>query len=222
MELTQEIAYLVGFIGGDGNLSERRTALIDKNLEFHKTVLRKKFEKAFGIVPIISPMKTRKGRTTYRSRVNSKEIHAMFSENLRIPIRNKTFEMKTPQEITDSSKEIFSEYIKGWMDAEGWVTTKTTIRKTKTYVYPKIAFNVANKCIRDELVAMLRKIGIEPSIWKSGNMLGFQIIGFEKVNRYEELVGFEHPDKIRKLHILFARGQTRPTMRRTMGCNTVR
>src|SRR3989338_2912267 len=166
MELTPEIAYLAGFIGGDGNLSERRISLIDKNLEFHETALRNKFKKSFGIVPIISPMKTIKGATTYRSRVNSKEIYAFFSEKLRIPIKNKTFEMQTPREIMDSDKEIFSEYIKGWIDAEGWVTTKQTIRKSKTYVYPKVAFNVANRCIRDELVEMLRKIGIEPSVWK--------------------------------------------------------
>ncbi len=204
MEITPEISYLVGFIGGDGNLSERRTTLIDKNLEFHENVIRKKFKEAFGTVPVISPMKTRKGMTTYRSRVNSKDVYLFFSEQLGIPTRRKTFEMQTPKDIMNSSQEIFSEYIKGWMDAEGWVTTKKVPRKTKTYTYPKVAFNVANENIRNELVGMLRKIGIEPSIWKSGNMFGLQIIGLEKVSRYKELVGFEHPDKIRKLNILLA------------------
>lgn len=204
MELTPEVAYLSGFIGGDGNLSERRTTLIDKSLEFHENVIRKKFKNSFGIVPVISPMKTRKGITTYRSRVNSKMVHLFFSEQLKIPIRRKTFDMQTPKAIVNSSQEIFSEYIKGWMDAEGWVTTKQTMRKSKTYVYPKVAFNVANRCIRDELVGMLRSMGIEPSIWKTGNMFGFQIIGFGKVSRYKELVGFEHPDKILKLNTLLA------------------
>jgi len=200
MELTPELSYIIGLIGGDGNLSEKRTTITDKNFEFHETVIRNKFKKTFVIIPIISPMKTKKGKITYRSRINSKTAHKIFSEEFHLQTnKNKTFSMRTPTEIMNARKEIFSEYIKGWMDAEGWVTTKKVKRKNKTYMYPRIAFNVSNENIRNELVLLLNNLGINPSIWKSGKMFGFQIIGVEKVKKYKEFVGFEHPDKIKKL-----------------------
>ena|SRR3989338_3504522 len=202
--MNPEISYLTGLIGGDGNLSEKRISIIDENIEFHQKVIKNLFEKAFGVTPVISPMKTVKGKITYRSRINSKKVFTYFKNDLRIPDKEKTFLMKTPYQVMNSSIKVRAAYIRGWMDSEGWVTNKTVKKPNKKYTYPKIGFHVANKTIRDEIDFLLRSMEIKPSCWRYKNMYGLQIIGFEKVNMFMDKIGFMHPDKILK-HSAFLR-----------------
>lgn len=226
-KITPDIAYLIGLVGGDGSVTENKKLkryevfVIDNCLKFHVTTIKPMFEKLFEVKVSINKMKTKKGETTYRTRVYSKNV-VRFFENLGIPLNNKTFVMKTPPVIFQSSSKVKSAYTRGWMDAEGWVTTKKIDRPNKVYTYPKVGFQVANKNIRDDISSLLRDFDINVSTWKSKNMFGLQIIGFEKVTKYLEKIGFNHPLKILKAQNLPVWGQTRPTMRRTMGCNTVR
>ena len=86
----------------------------------------------------------------------------------------------------------------------------------------RIGFHVSNKNIRDDIVKLIQRFGVEPSIWRYKNMYGLQIIGFEKVKNYLERIGFNHPDKVKKAQNLPIWDQTRPTMVMTMGCDPER
>lgn len=221
IKLFPELAYTIGLIGGDGTIECRnggyRISVTDECFEFHQTVIKPLFEKLFSKKAVISKVS---GKNSFRTRVASKEVVEVY-KRFGVPLNEKTFCMKTPKTVFNS-KENSIEYLKGWMDAEGWVTLKTVKRKAKTYTYPKIAFHVANKNIRNDLVKILKLVGITPSIWKYKNMFGFQIIGFDKVKFYLDVAGFRNPAKLLKAQNLPAWGKTRPTMVGTMRCNAER
>ncbi len=215
--ITPIFAYTIGLIGGDGAITENpksreyRISITDKCLEFHQKIIKPRLEKLFQGRIVISSLKTKKGKITYRTRLCSKQAVEIYKK-LQIPTKDKTFFMKTPKPIFSSSNDTIKEYLRGWMDSEGWITIKKVKRTNKTYTYPRIGFHVSNKIIRDDIVKLLQRFGVNPSIWKYKNMFGFQIIGFKKVKKYLENVGFNHPDKIRKAQNLPIWVQTRPTM----------
>lgn len=225
--ITPIFAYTLGLIGGDGTITENpktgeyRISVIDCCLEFHQNIIKPRFEKLFPVKIVTSSIKTKKGGTTYRTRLCSKQVVEIYKK-MEIPTKNKTFCMKTPKPIFNSSKNSIKEYIKGWMDSEGWVTNKKVKKPNKTYIYPRIGFQVSNKQIRDDIVILLQRFGVNPSVWKYKNMYGLQIIGFDKVRKYLKQIGFNHPDKILKARNLQAWNQTRPTMTGTMRCDSVR
>lgn len=206
-QMTPELAYAFGIIGGDGTFSEKenRISVTDECYRFHEIVLKPLFEKLFDKKVSIEKMTTKKHNTTFRTRFCSNEAIQIF-KSFGMPSKDKTFTVRTPEIIFSSSAEIQSEYIKGWMDAESWISTKKTIRATKSYSYPRIAFQVANEKIRDELVKLLQGLGINLSLWKYKNMRGFQIVGFEKVDIYLSKIGFRHPNKLIQIHNLAGRG----------------
>lgn len=225
--ITPIFAYTIGLIGGDGTITENpktyeyRISIIDQCFEFHQKVIKPKLEKIFPCKIVISSVKTKKGEITYRTRICSKHAIEVYKK-LQVPTKNKTFNMKTPKPIFGSSKDVIREYIKGWMDAEGWVTIKKVKRIHKTYNYPRIAFHVSNRAIRDDITKLMQRFGVNPTIWRYKNMYGLQITGHKKVRKYLEEIGFNHPDKIRKAQNLPVWDQTRPTMVGTMGCDSER
>lgn len=222
--ITPIFAYTIGLIGGDGTLTknkktgEYRISVIDNCFEFHTNVIKPAFQNVFKGKVVISKIKTKKGNITHRTRICSKELVELYKK-LGVPIHNKTFGMKTPTVILNSSNKVVAEYIKGWMDSEGWVTVKKVKRPNKSYIYPRIAFHVSNRAIRDDINKLLQRFGVKPSIWKYKKMYGLQIIGFDKVKKYLDRVGFNHPNKIQKAQNLPVWDQTRPTMAGTMRCD---
>ena len=202
--ISPKVAYLVGIIGGDGTISEieKRITITDKSLEFHERILKPLLKELFNKEPVISKMRTKNNKITFRTRIISNEAIKLL-KMLGIPTKNKTYMMKTPREISDSTNvEVIKNYIKGWMDAEGWVTLRKIKRKRKTYFSPKIGFQTVNKTIRDELVSLIIKFGIRPSVWNSNKMFGFEITGHKKFEKFLIEIGFNHPEKIRKCILL--------------------
>lgn len=118
--ITPNFAYIMGLVGGDGTITENpktgeyRISIIDNCFEFHQKVIKPKMEKIFPGKIVISGIKTRKGRLTYRTRLCSKQAIEVF-KRFNIPLKNKTYAMKTPKPILNSSREIIKEYIKGWI-----------------------------------------------------------------------------------------------------------
>ena len=189
--ITPIFAYTMGLIGGDGTITENpktgeyRISIIDNCLEFHQKIIKPKMDKLFPGKAMVSSIKTKKGKITYRTRLCSKQVIEIYKK-FQIPTKNKTFDMKTPKPIFNSSNNVVKEYIKGWMDSEGWVTIKQVRRPNKNYMYPRIAFHVSNKMIRDDIVKLLQRFGVTPSVWRYKDMYGLQIIGFEKARKYLE------------------------------------
>lgn len=197
-----DLSYSIGLIGGDGSLviDEKRNDfslhIVDQCLPFHKQIIFPMFERLFGVAPKLSPMKTMWGTTTYRSRIRDKEI-VRFYLNLGIPLgKEKTYRMRTPPIIWNSEDSGKAAYVRGWMDAEGSLTRHTVKRPSKTYVYPKVTFQVANKTIRDDLAKILSSLDVHFTVWNHKQMHGFQIVGEKNVFQYFGKVGFNHPDKL--------------------------
>lgn len=181
-------------------MTEKRVTITDINPDFHHSVLKPIFRQLFGVKTVISSYKTAKGNTTYRTRINSKSVYKLYSEAFSIPEgKDKTYRMETPKEMLSVPNDVIGEYIRGWMDAEGWVTLKKSRRNEKIYISPRIALNIVNRKMRDELCSLIKKLGIHVTTWDSKKIFGFQIIGIENVTLYADLIGFRHPDKIKKL-----------------------
>lgn len=199
-------AYLIGLIGGDGCVINQKekgyyyVGIVDPCKEFHEKVIAPAFEGAYGITAKVYPMKTWKGNLVYRTRIGSKKLVADLI-SFGIPAGSaKTFFMSTPTEILQASAEVKLAYVRGWMDAEGCVTTHVVRRHSKQYSYLKINFHVANAKIRDELCDIISEFGVKASKWANRNdgTCGFQMVG-EKAIKYAEVIGFNHPIKISQL-----------------------
>jgi hypothetical protein len=197
-----DLAYSIGLIGGDGSLviDEKRNDfslhVVDQCLSFHKQIIFPIFERLFGITPKLSPMKTRLGRITYRSRIRDEKI-VRFYLDLDVPLgKEKTYRMKTLSFIWNLDDSKRAAYMRGWMDAEGSLTTHTVKRTHKKYVYPKVTFQVANKTIRNDLTKILSSLDVHFTVWNHKQMHGFQIVGQNNVFQYFGKVGFNHPDKL--------------------------
>ena len=110
------LAYILGFTFGDGNISKSTNLvrLYDQNLEFVKSVLRKRFTESFGIEPGIS----------FDRRNNSYVLNKSSSEvwqrlhNLGIPAGKKARIIRVPDSIKTADATTKSEFISGVSDAE--------------------------------------------------------------------------------------------------------
>ncbi len=194
--MNENLAYSIGLIGGDGSLihSRRENSLhiVDECYDFHVKVIKPLFLKLFKKEPKISKMITHMKRISYRSRFRDKQIVEYYLQYL--PPKDKTYSMITPKEIMLATKSVKTWYLRGWMDAEGSVTTTKTIRKNKVYIYPKITFQVANETIRNELLLILKELDVHFTSWNYKNMRGFQIVG-KHTKKYFDIIGFSHPEK---------------------------
>jgi len=197
VKLTPDLAYTFGIVGGDGTFSEseKRISVTDRCFEFHRTVLKPLLERLFKKEASIQEMKIGGIPVAFRTRITSLDAIIKLKE-LGMPTKDKSHTIETPKIMFESSQEVIKEYIEGWMDAESWVTVKRSKRGDKSYEYPKIAFQVVSKKIRDDLVKLLECFGIKASTWEYKQMYGFQIIGSDKVKSYIKQIGFKHPEKL--------------------------
>ncbi len=165
-KITSEIAYLAGYISGDGHLknplkSNKWEITIEswkekKHLKRCKEIV----NRHFAISPVISKNKTRKG---WRLFINSKIVFLYFSEIFRIPHGKKSSTIRVPEVIKRSSQKIKRAYISGWIDAEGFLT--------KSHGRPQFEFFIKNNSVSDWVKENIEEMGIKVNKNKKGTLI---------------------------------------------------
>jgi intein/homing endonuclease len=128
-ELNEEIAYLCGFIAGDGHIKDEfNLKRRGKNAEYSISVYdsSKKFIDFLTFL-FVKNFKantnchyTKKGNL-FTLRCTSKPIYRFFTQVIKMQCGRDTGNIRIPQLIKNSSKEIKLAFIRGFFDAEGSV-----------------------------------------------------------------------------------------------------
>jgi len=167
----------------DGCLSSRKKKgefsieIEQKNREWLK-IIAKNFEKSFGIKPRITVRKTKKN--IYRLRVYSKDIFLKLQKM-----------QKNLEQIVEASEDVQKSFLRGVCDAEG------SVDKNK---YRIIISNKNEKLLR-LCKKLLQKFGIKTKkLWKyKWGVKVLPILGKENLQKFNEIIGFSHPNKRAKL-----------------------
>ena len=217
-----ELARLIADITGDGHLQIKNgrylASFYSKNIEEIKSFERRSQE-LFNITPkrYVDSRKTWKGSgTRYQSFIISKPV-ALFLRDIGVPVGNKTNNPFTvPDWIFNGSKKMKSAYLRGLFDNERTIYSNKENKRTRWRIDLKMAKN--EKIIPHGIVffeqirKMLLEFGVKTSpvnhcklnVRKDQSISIYLRISIEKPSfrNFFKYVGFEHPEKQKKL--LFA------------------
>ncbi|GEM_PF-5291800 len=205
------LPYIAGLIAGDGHIEQNGRAVIatsDKEflLKIDKLIQHKKsifFDKSAGV---------------WKISVNSKEFTKQLTD-IGIKKGNKT---ETVMKINLKDDEI-RQFISGLYDAEGHFEVDR-----RKGCYFKIRIKMKNSSLMEILYEFLSRNDYQPTQCKKDGCIVVDINRQRKVRKFvSEFMLFHSKwgrlrDLLSEAEGLNFRGYTRPTMRRTMGCNTVR
>ena len=195
--ITPEIAYVTGFLIGDGNLSKSyliRAVEENKNFaEYFAGV----FSEAFKSVPKIYFDSHNNSFVIYKY---SKEIWEFFVKQLNIPNGTKSRTVRTPVEIMKSKESIKSAFLSGIFDAEGTVTNYFGSHNRNGYL--KIQFKVCNKELAKEVFELLKSLDCIARLYEYSEFSLISIHGKNNCRVFREKIGFKHPTKNDKLNRL--------------------
>lgn len=195
--ITPELAYVTGFIIGDGNLSDKYLIrAVEKNENFIKEIFCKIFYKTFKVLP-----KTYfdKYNNSYVAYLHSKRIWNIFVKELNIPYGNKSKIVRVPKTIKFSNASIKSAFLSAIFDAEGSVIIMKDSHHPNGYL--RIQLKVHNKKLAKDIFDMMNDLGIKSKFYSYNDFAVLQLNGKNQCNLFSEKIGFKHPLKNEKLSI---------------------
>jgi intein/homing endonuclease len=191
IELTEEIAEIIGAFIGDGFTNKyNRTGMTqftgDAKLDYqyitqHLVRLLKK------ISPEVSP-RIRKKENTIRLTVYSIELYHLFTERFKFPAGKKTYTVVIPKEILKAKKNIVNACLRGIFDTDGGII----IDKRPSYKEPYIRIHL--RMMSSKLVTQIHQIlqeqGINARI--SDDKTRIQINGVKECQKFIKRIGFSN------------------------------
>ena len=194
-EFTNEVAYVAGFIIGDGNLATTRYLVraVEENENFVQKFV-EIFNKAFGKKPKTYFDKFNNSHVVY---THSKRIWEFLKNELEIPVGDKTRTTVIPLAIADANVEIKSAFLSGIFDAEGSVVK--LVNKKYPNGYPQIQLKMHNPKFVKGIHEMLKSLGIDSSLYSYADFALIYIRGTEQSRMFSKIVGFNHYIKAQKL-----------------------
>ncbi len=207
INLDKNLAYLIGFIIGDGNLSNQHShyliTAVDGSEEFMK-IYAKIFQKTFGKKPKIF---FDKHNNTFVAYIHSKYIWEIFVNDLKIPAGTKSGTVRVPTYLINATDNIKSAFLSGIFDAEGSVVNM--IDKAHPNGYSRIQFKVNNQKLGKDIAEMLNSLDIpcKPLNYEYPREKFATIIlnGNNKCKLFLSKVGFKHPNKKNKIKRILLR-----------------
>ncbi|MBI5061668.1 MAG: hypothetical protein HZB67_05130 [Candidatus Aenigmarchaeota archaeon] len=207
-ELTEDIAYLMGFILADGYIKndekllqrgeypEYTIALYDNSREFLEQ-LNIFFKQIFNVTCNLHFAKDKKG-SWYVLRCTSKPVHRFFTLVLGIKKGNKTGNIDTPDIIKKSSEDIQKSFVSGFFDGEMGVGI------TKKNPWLEMAQSSITKEPVPIIIWMKKKLekwGIDlhgPSLMSNQNAWRLRTNSKTTISKYYSIISSRHPDKIKQ------------------------
>ncbi|MBI2673164.1 hypothetical protein HYX19_02795 [Candidatus Woesearchaeota archaeon] len=203
--LTPEIAQLFGYYLGDGSYEIDRLTFFEQREEvaiYYKNLIEKLFN-------VKCDLRFRKDKNYYQLRVYSRIITQLFKKYFNY--KDKTMKGKIPSIILKSPDDVLAAFVKGFFDAEGYVSSTT-----------RVALGINNKYIQRQLQLSLLRLGIISSILEYDNRRNPYSKNFrytlavddkESLEKYEKLVGFSSQEKSKKLKYIITKRSNRNKVR---------
>ncbi len=220
--ITPDLAYLAGFINGDGHLCYRK----DKNeysifcsgnlkdeVEFYNQILIPLFKELFNVNMKI---KTQKSNSTYNLIFYSKELFTFLSDKLSIPTGAKSSIVRVPEIIKGLG--LTKEFICGFADADFSFMIKKRYRKIP--YYPIISGASKSKMIIEDIADFLKENEIpfykkldktiKDRRYGSSKISILTVYGHDNLARWMKTVGFRNAKILRKIELWKERNRNNP------------
>jgi len=180
--LSSDFAQIIGYFIGDGNYDKNRVCFSesDKELAFY---YKDRIESLFNIKPHI---KYRTNKKYYEIRISSQVIEKYFRGEL---VKNKdSLNVLIPEKILKSQNNIISSFLRGFFDAEGYVS--------KGF----IGFGINNKLLAQQIQLLLLRFSIISSLLEYDNRNN----PYSKQHKYTIAIGEKESLKRFAIHIGFS------------------
>jgi intein/homing endonuclease len=193
-EISENVAYVTGFIVGDGNLSQGYIVrAVEENKDYIK-LFAETFSNAVGTKPKIYFDKYNNSFVAY---VHSKRIWKYFVNNIKIPSGTKSSTVRIPKLIMESDEKIKTAFLSGLFDAEASVIKMVDSHHPHGYL--KIQFKVHNNNLAKDVFSLLINLGFKPRIYNYAEFSIVNLHGRAQGKLFLEKIGFRHPVKKTKL-----------------------
>src|SRR3989344_248055 len=189
------LAYLAGLIASDGHLGKQ-----DYKIQITTT----NFSFATAIRQLLANCGTKasiyKGRRHYEIYTCNKSLWESFVNNFKIPFGKKSYDLQDPKIVLQEDKISF---LKGLLDGDSSIfETRTVLRrqkKTYRYFVPRIEYASKSKAVVDWSIELMKELGMKPYYNKHPKFYKWFLDGAENIRKFENIVGYVHPDKQVKL-----------------------
>ena len=111
---------------------------------------------------------------------------------------NKTYTIKIPDYIKDSSKHNKLSFVRGYFDTDGCL--RFDKNKSNLHKYPRIEFGSASQQMIYDLKELLSELGFKNHIWKDNKYLKLCIAGRVMLEKWIKEVKPKNPKHLNKYH----------------------
>lgn len=197
-KMTNDLAYVIGILLGDGHLKNDNGNLKgDWTVEayFDIKTAAKKYQKAFYNTFKLKP-KITKDRNYYVANIASKAIHKYLNLICKIPNGAKSHKITVPN--IPMNKNNLSCLIQGLFDSDG-----TCCTKKKSVRYSSVSKDII--CQLEKIFRSYYNINTKKNIWikhKKYKPLYTIIIYRDYLLKFKKNIGFKHPIKKEKLELI--------------------
>jgi len=182
---TEDLCRVIGIIHGDGNMSNKRILITDKNPQYH-LYLRKLFKKTFAIELNLFEDKN---RNTFYSHSKNSILYKYLNDVLEVPSGAVRKSLTLPKYLTKLPIRMQAQYVAGIFDSE------SHIRKRQA----EIDFSTTTKDLWVFVKSFLSKIGIKftARIRRRRKNPEYEIFIYGKRNLmiFKKYVKLKNPDK---------------------------
>ena len=198
MKHEQKLAYLAGFIIGDGNLGDGYIIrAVEENKNFIKNVFSEMFIEVFGRKPKVY---FDRYNNSYVAYLHCKNIWGFLAKDVGIETKTKSRTVKTPDMIVRGSDHVKAAFLSGIFDAEGSVILMKDPHHKNGYL--RIQLKMCSSELVEEISLSLSGLGIRNSLYHYKEFSMIQINGKKQCRKFNEIIGFNHCSKNQKLMAL--------------------
>jgi len=202
--LDEKLAQILGYFLGDGSSEVDRITLFEQRKEVAE-IYGALIGEYFGIIPIYKFRESKNyHQIRFHSRILSQFINSFFSEE------NKTLNQGLPSILAKSPDSVIASFVKGFFDAEGYVSKS------------RVAFGINNKVLSSHLQFVLLRLGIVSSVNEYNNRRNpysdkirytLAIDDLESIKSFDRLIGFSSQEKNEKVKSLISQRSNRNKVR---------
>jgi len=188
--LDENLALIFGYYLGDGSYEKHRINFFEQREDVAK-FYSKLLEDTFGIS---CKMKFREDKNYYRLRLHNHYLAEFFGSYF--SVKNKTLNEEIPLIVLRSPDNVLVSFIKGFFDAEGYVSPS------------RVGLGINNEKIIKQLQLSLLRLGIISSFMEYDNFRNpyskntrytLEISCLDSLKKFKELIGFTSSEKRNKL-----------------------
>jgi len=212
MNLAENFCEVLGMFAADGSMQNNHICMwgnISEDKDYYNKI----------VCPLFSQVckkkikaHEKKSNSVYGFYVCDKEVINLFKQMGFS--RNKTYNVKIPNEILDSSNTKFlAAFVRGFVDCDGFISFmkrkgKYSKFKLDFHTYPRIMFKIASKNMIYDIHFILDKLDVKHTLYiyypKRTNLSPMYVIeirGNERIEKFMNKVGFNNFNQKSKYYI---------------------